>query len=108
MALAVAVLALVGWLGGLGFLADLLSKPVLIGYLAGVAVTMVVSQLPNITGITSDDSDTLERALDVARGSATSSSRRCCSVSRWSVRWFYCNTFRGSPVRSSWCSVRPW
>ena len=29
---------------------------------------MIVSQLPNITGISSDDSDTLERALDVARG----------------------------------------
>ena len=68
LALAVAVLALVGWLARLGFLADLLSKPVLIGYLAGVAVTMIVSQLPNITGITSDNSDTLERALDVARG----------------------------------------
>ena len=68
LALAVAVLALVGWLARLGFLADLLSKPVLIGYLAGVAVTMIVSQLPNITGITSDDSDTLQRALDVARG----------------------------------------
>jgi sulfate permease, SulP family len=44
-----------------GFLADLLSKSVLIGYLAGVAVTMIVSQLPNITGITSDSPNSTSR-----------------------------------------------
>ena len=67
VALAVAVLALLAWAARLGFLADLLSKPVLIGYLAGVAVTMVVSQLPNLVGITVPHRDTLGRALDISR-----------------------------------------
>ena len=38
-------------LARLGFLADLLSKPVLVGYMAGVAVIMMVSQLSKITGV---------------------------------------------------------
>ena len=53
LALAVAAVSLVAWVARLGFLADLLSKPVLVGYLAGVAVTMMLSQLPNLTGVPS-------------------------------------------------------
>ena len=51
LALVVAALCLLAWIARLGFLADLLSKPVLVGYLAGVAVIMVVSQLGKITGM---------------------------------------------------------
>ena len=65
LALAVAALAFVAWVGRLGFLADLLSRPVLVGYMAGVAVVMIVSQLPNLTGVSSSHSDTLPRAADV-------------------------------------------
>src|SRR6476661_221809 len=54
LCLVVAVLLLVGWLGGLAFLADLLSRPVLVGYMAGVAVIMVASQLGKLMGITVD------------------------------------------------------
>lgn len=68
LALAVGVVALVAWAARLGFLADLLSRPVLVGYLAGVAVIMVVSQLPNLTGIGSDSRDTLGRVGDVWGG----------------------------------------
>jgi len=67
LALAVAALALVAWATRLGFLADLLSRPVLVGYMTGVAVTMIVSQLPNLTGIPSAHRDTLARAGDIAR-----------------------------------------
>ncbi|MEO5838772.1 MAG: sulfate permease [Acidimicrobiales bacterium] len=65
LALAVAGVSLVAWVARLGFLADLLSRPVLVGYLAGVAVTMVVSQLPNLTGVPSSERDTMAKALDV-------------------------------------------
>ena len=41
-------------LARLGFLADLLSKPVLVGYMAGVAVLMIVSQLGKVTGVPVD------------------------------------------------------
>ena len=48
----VGLLCLVGWAGrGSGFLADLLSRPVLVGYMAGVAVIMMVSQLGKLTGM---------------------------------------------------------
>jgi high affinity sulfate transporter 1 len=36
----------------LGFIANLISRPVLIGYLAGVSLTLVVSQLPSVTHVT--------------------------------------------------------
>lgn len=51
LAVVTGALCVLGWLFGLGFLADLLSKPVLVGYLTGVAVLMVVSQLDSLTGI---------------------------------------------------------
>ncbi|MFC5177401.1 SulP family inorganic anion transporter [Nocardioides taihuensis] len=54
LALLVAGLCVLGWIGGLAFLADLLSRPVLVGYMAGVAGIMVVSQLGKITGIEVD------------------------------------------------------
>ncbi|HEX6917490.1 MAG TPA: SulP family inorganic anion transporter, partial [Phycicoccus sp.] len=51
LAVVCGVLCVIGWAFGLGFLADLLSRPVLIGYMAGVAVLMVVSQVQALTGI---------------------------------------------------------
>ena len=41
----------VAWAARLGFLADLLSRPVLVGYMSGVAVLMIISQLGKITGL---------------------------------------------------------
>jgi high affinity sulfate transporter 1 len=51
LAAVVGVICLIGWAARLGFLADLLSHPVLIGYLAGVAGVMIVGQLGKLTGI---------------------------------------------------------
>ncbi|MDD2858281.1 MAG: SulP family inorganic anion transporter [Candidatus Nanopelagicales bacterium] len=45
------VFAVIAWLLRLGFIGDALSKPVLVGYMAGVAVIMIMSQLGKITGI---------------------------------------------------------
>lgn len=50
LAITVGLLCLVARAVRLGFLADLLSRPVLIGYLAGVALIMIVDQLPKLTG----------------------------------------------------------
>ena len=47
-------LAIAGGIARLGFLADLISKPVRIGYLAGVAATVVVGQLPGLLGFSVD------------------------------------------------------
>ena len=51
LAVGVGIVCTIGWLARLGYVADLLSKPVLTGYLAGIAVLMIVSQLGKITGI---------------------------------------------------------
>ena len=49
---------LVGRLARLGVIADLLSQPLLVGYLAGAAVLMIVGQLGRMTG-TSVDGDNI-------------------------------------------------
>ncbi|MEZ5116471.1 MAG: SulP family inorganic anion transporter [Candidatus Nanopelagicales bacterium] len=55
-------------LAKLGFVTDLLSKPVLVGYLTGIAVTMAVSQLGRVLG-TDVDTETLVTAVrDLADG----------------------------------------
>lgn len=51
LALVVGVIAVVAGLLRLGFVADLLSRPVLVGYMAGVALIMIVDQLQNVTGV---------------------------------------------------------
>ncbi len=72
LAVVTGLLCVVGWFLGLGFLADLLSKPVLVGYLAGVAVLMVVSQLDTLTGIPVGDGSLPEQVWDVARNAGSS------------------------------------
>ena len=49
LAVVVGLLCLLAFAARLGFVADLLSKPILVGYLAGVAVTMIVGQLGKLT-----------------------------------------------------------
>jgi len=51
LAVVVGLLALAARLVRLGFVADLLSQPILVGYLAGVAVIMIASQLGKTTGV---------------------------------------------------------
>ena len=58
LAIAVGAVCLVGWLARLGFLANLLSHPILTGYMAGIAVLMIISQLDNFTGISIPSGDT--------------------------------------------------
>lgn len=67
LALAVGAVCLVAWAGGLGFLADLLSKPVLVGYMAGIAGLMVLSQAGRGTGADVPDGDPLAQAWWVAQ-----------------------------------------
>ncbi|MEV0414910.1 sulfate permease [Streptomyces sp. NPDC050448] len=57
LAATVGLLCLVARTLRLGFLADLLSRPVLIGYLAGVALIMMVDQLPRLTGVQTTGSE---------------------------------------------------
>ena len=63
LAVAVGLLCLVAWAVRLGFVADLLSRPVLVGYLAGVALIMIVDQLPKLTGVRTTGSGLLPPAV---------------------------------------------
>lgn len=62
LAIAVGLVCLLGYLGRLGFLADLLSRPVLVGYMAGIAVLMIVSQLGKLSGLTVEGETPLEQS----------------------------------------------
>ena len=54
LALLVGVVMTVAGLAHLGFVADLLSKPTQIGYMNGLALTIVVGQLPKLFGFSVD------------------------------------------------------
>jgi SulP family sulfate permease len=58
MALIAALVLLAGWALRLGFVADYLSQPVLVGYLTGVALIIAANQLARLLG-TSTSGDTL-------------------------------------------------
>jgi high affinity sulfate transporter 1 len=51
LALLVGIVYLIAYVARLGFLADLLSKPILVGYMAGVALIMILGQLSKVSGI---------------------------------------------------------
>lgn len=67
LALVVALVCAIGWATRLSVVAELLSRPVLVGYMAGIAVTMVVSQLGRLGGFDVGDGDTLHRAANALR-----------------------------------------
>ncbi|HEY0643789.1 MAG TPA: SulP family inorganic anion transporter [Nocardioides sp.] len=67
LALAVGAVCLLAWAGGLAFLADLLSKPVLVGYMAGIAGLMILSQAGRGTAAEVPDGDPLAQAWWLAQ-----------------------------------------
>ena len=50
----VGVVMIVAGLAHFGFVADLLSKPTQIGYMNGLALTIVIGQLPKLIGFSVD------------------------------------------------------
>jgi high affinity sulfate transporter 1 len=52
----------------LGFLTDLLSRPVRVGYINGIALTVIVSQVPKLLGFSVDGSDFLGESIGIVRG----------------------------------------
>jgi len=59
LALLVGVLMIAGSLFKLGWIANLLSTPVTVGFLAGISVHILVSQLPGVLGLHTPDGPTL-------------------------------------------------
>src|SRR4051812_3542798 len=51
----------------LGWIADYLSRPVLIGYIHGVAVVLAISQLPKMLGLSITAKDAIPALVEIAR-----------------------------------------
>ena len=68
LALVVAAVCFVAALARLGFLADLLSRPVLVGYITGVGLTLFSSQLTKVTGIPIDADAFFPRVWEMLTG----------------------------------------
>jgi high affinity sulfate transporter 1 len=70
LALMVGALMVVGGITKLGFVADLLSKPTMIGYMNGLAVTILVGQLPKLFGFSVDADGFIPELKGFVRGVA--------------------------------------
>jgi high affinity sulfate transporter 1 len=70
LALLVGVMTVLAGVAKLGFVADLLSKPTQIGYLNGLALTILVSQLPKLFGFSVDADGLIPEAAGFANGLA--------------------------------------
>ena len=62
-AILVGVIALFAWLFRLGFLVNLISGPVLKGFLVGTGLVIIMSQIPKILGIAGAPSDFFAKAV---------------------------------------------
>lgn len=67
LALAVAVVCVVGAVVGMSRFADLLSRPVLVGYMVGIAIAMVVSQLGKLSRVPTDGTGVLDELWSFVR-----------------------------------------
>jgi high affinity sulfate transporter 1 len=64
LAIFVGLISIGAGLAKLGFIADLLSKPVRLGYMAGLALTIFVGQLPKLFGFSVEGGNALEDSRD--------------------------------------------
>ncbi len=62
LAIMVGVLLLAAGLLRLGFLAEFLARPVITGFIVGLAITIVVGQLPKLFGVAGSSGNVFERA----------------------------------------------
>jgi sulfate permease, SulP family len=65
LALCVGIAALAAGLARLGFLASFISEPVLKGFIVGLALTIIVGQVPKLFGVEGGDGDFFEQLWDL-------------------------------------------
>src|SRR3954469_2460093 len=63
LALEVAALLVLAWALHLGFLADLLSRPVLVGFTAAISLVIIAAQLPNLLGLSGVTTRTFQTTI---------------------------------------------
>jgi MFS superfamily sulfate permease-like transporter len=94
LAVLVGVVMVIAGLAKFGFVADLLSKPTQIGYMNGLALTIIVSQLPKLLGFRWTPTGSLPKPAPSCSGwrrarrmrrlqssESCHSSASCCSIS---------------------------
>jgi SulP family sulfate permease len=67
LAILVAICFAAAWLLRLGWIADYFSRPVLVGYIHGVAVVLVIGQLGKLLGLSIEAKDPLPQLWEVIR-----------------------------------------
>jgi high affinity sulfate transporter 1 len=70
LAIIVGAIMIVGAVAKLGFIADLISKPTMIGYMNGLALTILVGQLPKLFGFKVDADSFLGELAGFVKGLA--------------------------------------
>jgi len=70
LALLVGLINLIAGVARLGFVADLISKPTIIGYMNGLALTILVGQLPKLFGFSIDGDNFIDDVRGFVRGVA--------------------------------------
>src|ERR1700760_1587323 len=70
LALIVGAVMILAGIARLGFIADLLSKPTQIGYMNGLALTILIGQLPKLFGFSTDANGLIHETSAFVRGLA--------------------------------------
>src|SRR5208282_5449182 len=70
LAIMVAAIMILGAVAKLGFIADLISKPTMIGYMNGLALTILIGQLPKLFGFKVDAEGLIGEATEFVKGLA--------------------------------------
>ena len=70
LALLTGGLCILAGLARFGFITDLLSKPVRLGYLNGIALTVIIGQLPKLLGFSSSGDNLIQETISLVQGVA--------------------------------------
>ena len=70
LALFTGALCILAGLARFGFITDLLSKPIRLGYLNGIALTVIIGQLPKILGFPSSGDNLIQETISLIQGIA--------------------------------------
>ena len=82
----VGVLALLAGVLRLGFLADFISEPVLKGFIIGLALTIMIGQVPTLFGVEKEDGGFFEQAWHFLTNVGDTQGRTLV-VGQRSLRW---------------------
>ncbi len=70
LALLTGSLCILAGLAKFGFVTDLLSKPIRLGYLNGIALTVLIGQLPKLLGFSASGDGLVQQAISLVQGVA--------------------------------------